>query len=706
ILDNVNNVADENKQNAEHMIIINGYKLDTEHAPYYVENEEDPEDYPSSVFVPFVDTLEAFGGTVKITDAQHMVYTYQDQTSNIKIANDQISMKEINTEVTNIAFPVGDESERELNIRELSMQTKENVVYVSLDELHRVLPADIGWDDEYNIIHLVTENPSSIVEAVQDEENDLSKVKQLITNGSDVNARNSHGDPLLQMAIEKQNKELVKLLLDNKVDLNAELYLMKGQTLLDIAIKEGNTEILSMMLNATSEFNDDALFYEAVQAILDNNQQALQQVKNKGFDMNTPNKAGDTLLSAIAQWDKEAVAMVTELGANVDTLNSEGMTPLMQAAEKGNTEVVSYLLQKGANKDLQQAPKAYQSSQSSALMFAVYEGHKDTVQVLLDAGVNVDLQDINGDTALHMALTHHGGTSLREELALSLVNAGADGSKQNYFGLTALHLSPSVKLARAIIESDDNINLDVRNLGGYSALDEAVMNGNKEMQQLLLSKGATESDASFGSEALKSAVIFDGDLEKVKQLVNDGANVNIEEGSLLIEAIVSNNVDLVAYLIDQDIDVNAVNDGMTPLMFTFSYDDAYNVNGEEKREEVTKLLLQAGADVTIKGDRGSTALMDAAGLADGETIQMLLNAGAQVNVQDDYGNTALMEAARSANAEAVKVLLAANADPTLKTKPDERFKLPAKTALDYANEKYIRDKNYDETIKLLEEAMK
>uniref|UniRef100_UPI0013E8C10C ankyrin repeat domain-containing protein n=1 Tax=Longirhabdus pacifica TaxID=2305227 RepID=UPI0013E8C10C len=542
ILDNVNNVADENKQNAEHMIIINGYKLDTEqHAPYYVENEEYPDDYSSSVFVPFVDTLKAFGGTVKITDAQHMVYTYQDQTFNIKIANDQITIKEIN--------------------RELPIQTKEDIVYISVYELHRFLSVEEEDWDEYNIIYLVTEDTPLIVEAIQNEENDLSKVKQLITNGSDVNARDSYGEPLLQMAIEKQNKELVALLLHEKVDLNAELYLMKGQTLLDVAFKEGNKEILSMMLNATSEINDDdALFYEAVQAILDNNQQALQQVKNKGFDMNTPNKAGDTLLSAIAQWDKESVAMLTELGANVDTLNSEGMTPLMQAAEKGNTEVVSYLLQKGANKDLQQASE--ETLPFSALMFAVYKGHTETVQVLLDAGVNVDLQNIDGDTALHVALIYAKGASLREELALSLVNAGADVSIQNEFGYTALHLSPSVKLARAIIESDDNINLDVKDGQGHSALDEAVVNGNKEMQQLLLSKGATESELSFGSVALKRAV-RSGDLEKVKQLVNDGANVKEQSAetdgfTLLMKAIMSNNIDLTKYLIDQGVDVSSL----------------------------------------------------------------------------------------------------------------------------------------------------
>jgi hypothetical protein len=96
--------------------------------------------------------------------------------------------------------------------------------------------------------------------------------------------------------------------------------------------------------------------------------------------------------------------------------------------------------------------------------------------------------------------------------------------------------------------------------------------------------------------------------------------------------------------------------------------------------EITKMLLDAGADVTsAKNRRRSQALHYA---ADGylenpswdarrqvATIRVLLKAGCDVDSQDKNGATPLHRAVRTRCAAAVKCLLDAGADPTIRNKP-------------------------------------
>ena len=71
-----------------------------------------------------------------------------------------------------------------------------------------------------------------------------------------------------------------------------------------------------------------------------------------------------------------------------------------------------------------------------------------------------------------------------------------------------------------------------------------------------------------------------------------------------------------------------------------------------------KDLIQSGADVNVRDDRGHTLLMEAAWHDNPWIVEQLLKSGADVNAQDVYGRTPLSEAISAGNSsEVVRILI-------------------------------------------------
>lgn len=89
------------------------------------------------------------------------------------------------------------------------------------------------------------------------------------------------------------------------------------------------------------------------------------------------------------------------------------------------------------------------------------------------------------------------------------------------------------------------------------------------------------------------------------------------------------NVEAAKALIERGANVNARDDGQTPLIRA----------AQRGHIEVAKVLLEHGADVNARDDDGQTALMHAAGSTDPDMVQLLLAKGADVNLKDKDGDT-------------------------------------------------------------------
>ena len=75
---------------------------------------------------------------------------------------------------------------------------------------------------------------------------------------------------------------------------------------------------------------------------------------------------------------------------------------------------------------------------------------------------------------------------------------------------------------------------------------------------------------------------------------------------------------------------------------------------ENSSYDTIKALIDAGADVNVKDNNGTTALMYAVYYGNTEIVKTLIAAGADVNAKDNNGFTTLISAANEGNTEIVR----------------------------------------------------
>jgi len=107
---------------------------------------------------------------------------------------------------------------------------------------------------------------------------------------------------------------------------------------------------------------------------------------------------GKTLRESVDAGNVDQVRQILADGANVDSVDKDGMTPLQHAAYKGNLELCEMLLALGADVNYSAHENGY-----TALMFAALSGKKDVVRLLLEHDACVGLVNSVQRTAAQMA---------------------------------------------------------------------------------------------------------------------------------------------------------------------------------------------------------------------------------------------------------------------------------------------------------------
>jgi ankyrin repeat protein len=393
--------------------------------------------------------------------------------------------------------------------------------------------------------------------------NDISAVQRLLRSGANPSAANRYGVTPLSLAASNGNAAVVETLLKAGADTKASL--PGGQTLVMTAAHSGNAEAVKLLLeqggdpNAREETNGEtALMWAAAE----NHPDAVRVLVAHGAEVNARSK---TFQYTTDRFGLEGVVTILPRGS---------LTPLMYAAREGASGAARALADAGADLNLTDPDG------TTALILAIINNHYDAASVLIDKGADPNIADSVGMAALYAAVDMN-----------TLIEIYGRPSRKTSDELTGLGLikrllehgaKPNTQLKAPTLQRAHTPG--DRNLGeGTTPLIRAARNGDSAAIHLLVQFGA---DPNLTQKNHTTALMQAAGLGRGLGVFNDEFATEAQ----MLEAV--------KVLLDQHVDVNAVNDsGQTAL-----HQAALSM------DSVVELLLMNGAKVDATDKQGRTPL--------------------------------------------------------------------------------------------------
>ena len=238
-------------------------------------------------------------------------------------------------------------------------------------------------------------------------ENNTVKVNELLERGIDINLISVQGDPMLVLAVKHGHVEMVRLLINNGVDL--ELTGTDGATALFHALGKGTQELDDFVICRSIFFRNYAHVdkkYANIIMLLVGTSDSPEMIVSKMDDVS-----------------KSALLRVAV---------RNGYTYIVRIlfalwVQQNNTAKVKELLAHGIDINLK-SPTG-----EPMLALAIKADHLGMAKLLIDHGVDFDMQNNRGTTALHCAI----GKNI-PEMVWFLLESGADIDKKDWDDLTLL----------------------------------------------------------------------------------------------------------------------------------------------------------------------------------------------------------------------------------------------------------------------------
>eukprot|EP00640_Fibrocapsa_japonica_P003963 CAMPEP_0113943834 /NCGR_PEP_ID=MMETSP1339-20121228/28444_1 /TAXON_ID=94617 /ORGANISM="Fibrocapsa japonica" /LENGTH=870 /DNA_ID=CAMNT_0000948801 /DNA_START=93 /DNA_END=2705 /DNA_ORIENTATION=+ /assembly_acc=CAM_ASM_000762 len=419
----------------------------------------------------------------------------------------------------------------------------------------------------------------------------LEALELLVEQGADVNRLHAHGGSALMEACTSGSVEVVKALVAKGAD--TKLMDKDGVTLLMSAAAQGHAEVVDALMdlgagepNAKATSGGTALMFaaagghtEAVTKLLDHKadpniaveataeyiEQVAKQIEegSKDGEEVEPHKDGVTALQLAAQGGHlEAVKALVEAGADVKAADDESWTALLNAVKGNFGGVATYLVENGA--DPNDVFIDSEGKNHNLLMDSIVVKNTEFAELLLEKGADPTHVDDNGVTTLTQA-AHRGHLDLVKKLI-----------------------------------ADGRVSVSTASEEGITALIAAATEGHHEILEALLAAGASASDKDKeGTTALMAAAVR-GHKETLEALIKAGADVNAQNS-----------------------------DGHTALMFAY--------NG---KSQVASLFDRYAEYLTKADEEGGSQIIQEALDTHDQIIKLLLDSGADGSIKDNEGNTA------------------------------------------------------------------
>jgi len=191
------------------------------------------------------------------------------------------------------------------------------------------------------------------------------------------------GGPPLFVACETNNLDLlVESLKTNAVDTRSP---NQSFTPLMVAANRGAIDLVNYLIAEGANVNaqSEGGFTALILAIVSYNE--IAAIKQVEHDNTNPSMS--------------IIKRLLEVGADVNISTDGGNTPLQEASLQGNLDVVKILLENGADVNFKN------KWNETALMAGSFKmGNPEVAQVLIDAGADTTTRDVDGSSALDLAI--------------------------------------------------------------------------------------------------------------------------------------------------------------------------------------------------------------------------------------------------------------------------------------------------------------
>lgn len=491
-----------------------------------------------------------------------------------------------------------------------------------------------------------------------------------------------NGKSLIHIAIDSQNKNIIPQLIKNGVnlaDVNANM-----ETAMDYALSIGAWDYVTAI--ATNKDVDDADSYrygKALVAAVKNNKSdvVLALLKAGVLKLKTP-EVDQILFTAMEYASHELILKLIEFGANMAAQNYNHKTPIQQAASELRWDLVTKI----ANAKNTDATDSYRygaalvraaennkydvvsailgagpvhtnwhitGNKNTSLHHAVMVNNVEMIKLLLKHNCDLSVENDDHETPIVMAAnqskwrcvseivnnqnTNEKDTYQYGKAAMILMSAGAhrDDIKKlidagvckkaenaaNLF-VEAAKLG-KLEIAEDILNAGADIN-SKNSLGNVTALHAAVISNKINALRFLLEKGANQSVIANHQTPLELAIImerwdcaqllleFDHTNGNDKQLI---ADLHYEQA--LVSAIRKGNYVIVKLLLEHHAPFDKIDSEHGNIALYWA------VNNNERNPEIVSLLLEHGADSSIRNKDGKTILEVAKDLGHWECLKRL-----------------------------------------------------------------------------------
>ncbi|XP_065890705.1 transient receptor potential cation channel subfamily A member 1 homolog isoform X2 [Dysidea avara] len=449
-----------------------------------------------------------------------------------------------------------------------------------------------------------------------------AQVLTCLLDKADVNAPNASGTTPLSLAVQKQDENIVELLLDTP-DIEVNKSNLQGYTPLHYASAGKKTEIITMLLDkgadlfsktargyipihiACQKGSSEILEHLITKSPSEKQQQMLEAKDNNG---NTP-----LLLAAEAQSQAAFNLLQTTYKCDSNAKTNCGDTVLHKFAKNYDAMLNPQLLEDTQYLTMMDGGN---SARDSPLHIACQRGHWKTAVVLIEKNADFELKNAVGNTPLVVAIA--GG---KREVVLHMLQAINKVKNMTYKEILNLPTRNNNTIIQWAIESD------------HTVLVEAVLQIDLHL--------ATESDCDTGKTLLHIAA-SSGALCTTKILLNNKhvcellQSADVDGKTPLMLAAQNGHLECVKVLHDPDgnmmmcsSDTDGPNSGLN-IVDKDGY-TALHLACLNGHDSVVKYLCTCNADLEACEGEGGTPLSCAASQGHKHIINYLLEQDVDVN---------------------------------------------------------------------------